>query len=395
MLPLKQAQEIVLAEVRPQETSVSLFHSTERVLSQRVVSPQHSPLFDNSAMDDYAVFQHDSLIYEVIGLSSAGQAFKGELTPGQAIKIMTGAVVPESATAVIPIEEIESVADFAEAIQVTAPIVSGQHIRFRGEEYQPGDTLLEAGIVLNPASVGLLATLGYSKVPIYRVPRVAILATGSELLEVDDELNAGKIRDSNSAMLAACVHEAGAIPVVMGIIKDERKQIKLALTEAFKSCDLVLSSGGVSVGDFDYVQEILLELGMQKKFWKVAIKPGKPVLFGTLEQKLVFGLPGNPASALVVFEMLVRPALRAMMGYPHIWRQQQDAVLTEAVEPAKGRLLLMRVLVEAGQIYPLKGQGSSNLLTVSKANALLPVDQAYAAGDTVRVWRFTGQSPTT
>ncbi len=395
MITLEQAQAIVMAEVRPVETSVSLFQSTERVLAQRVVSPQHSPLFDNSAMDGYAIFQHESPIYQVIGISSAGQIFKGQLEPGQAIKIMTGAVVPETATAVVPIEQIDCKPDHEHEIKVTADVQSGQHIRFRGEEYQTGDTLLEAGIVLNPAAVGLLATLGYSKVPIYRVPRVAILATGSELLEVDDELKAGKIRDSNSAMLAACVQEAGAIPVLMGILKDDRKEIKIALIEAFKSCDLVLSSGGVSVGDFDYVQEILLELGMQKKFWKVAIKPGKPVLFGTLEQKLVFGLPGNPASALVVFEMLVRPALRSMMGYPHIWRQQQEAVLTEAVEPAQGRLLLMRVLVEKGEIHPLKGQGSSNLLTVSKANALLPVERAYKAGEQVRVWRFTGQSPTT
>ncbi|MEZ0367916.1 MAG: gephyrin-like molybdotransferase Glp, partial [Candidatus Sericytochromatia bacterium] len=385
MLPLERAQALVLAAARPVPGPLPLDQAGGLVLAETVISPQPSPLFDNSAMDGFAIAATTGAPQRtVIAEIPAGKTWDGELGPDQALRIMTGAQVPASAEAVVPIEEI-SVA--GNQIEILAAVKPGQHIRRQGEEFRPGDPLLEAGMLLNPAAIGLLASIGQAEVQVYLAPRVAVLATGSELLPIGAPLLPGMLRDSNSPTLAACVREAGALPVLYGILPDEPEAIRAALERAFAENDIVLTSGGVSVGDYDYVQQILLEMGLERIFWKVAIKPGKPVLFGTLAGKLLFGIPGNPASALTVFEVLVRPALRRLLGHKDLYRPQLTGILSTAVKAAPDRLQLLRMIHRDGHFEPLKGQGSSNLLTVARANALLPVYRDYAAGESVTAWQ--------
>lgn len=393
MLRLEQAQNKVL-EVTPASgallsLSEILSCLPDSVLAETIYSPQDSPLFDNSAMDGFALRlepdEQAPFVRQVIAEIPAGSRWTGELEAHQALRIMTGAEVPASANAVVPIEEV--LFDAPDSIRIEVALRQGQHIRRQGEEFKTGELLLEAGVPLNPAAIGLLATVGKAKALVYRSPRVGIVATGSELLPPEAPLQPGKLRDANSYTLAACVQEAGAIPVLYGILPDQPDQIRQALIRAFAECDLVLSSGGVSVGDYDYVQDILLELGLQKIFWKVAIRPGKPVLFGTLQGKLLFGIPGNPASALTVFEVLVRPALRKMLGQRELFRPKARARLTQPLK-ASERLWLVRGLFENAEFRPLKGQSSSNLLTVARANALLAVTQDFEAGQEVEVQRL-------
>lgn len=384
LLPLEQAQQIVLESLTPAAVHVPLLSADGRVLAVDVHSPQPSPLFDNSAMDGFAVGSVHRTHFNIIGEIAAGQVWsEAELAPDQALRIMTGAQVPASAAAVVP---IEVVTESAGRIRVEEPIRPGQHIRRQGEEFTPGECLLPTGTRLNPAAIGLLASVGMAEVTIWQIPRVGILATGSELLAITASLEAGKLRDSNSPTLAACVREAGAEAVLYGILPDRPAEIRAGLEQAFAECDVVLTSGGVSVGDYDYVQEILLAMGLERKFWKVAIKPGKPVLFGSLQNKLLFGIPGNPASALTVFEVLVRPALRKLLGHTELFRPRVRGQLTQALEPAPDRLQLSRLIYRQGRLEPLKGQSSSNLLAVARSNALLAVDRSYAAGEFVEAW---------
>lgn len=393
MLTLEDALASVLAVAAPRAATVPLEESLHQILADAIISPQYAPAFDNSAMDGYALrlaeheWQNQTVVRRCEGVVGAGDNPSQALGPEICLKIMTGAPVPEGANAVVPIEQ--AVTDpQTQAVSFSGPFRQGQHIRCRGEEFKLGEQLLSAGTLISPAVVGLLASLGYVSVPAYRVPRVAILATGSELLPVGAPLVPGKLRDSNSDTLAACVREAGAIPVKFGVLPDNPLAIEAAFKKAFQSCDMVLSSGGVSVGDFDYVQDILLKLGLEKKFWKVAIKPGKPVLFGTLDEKLCFGIPGNPASALVVFELLVRPALRQMLGALQLHRPVVKARLVHGVKPSPGRLHFMRAYyhAEEGTLMPFQGQGSSNLWTAAQANALLPVPVAYAENQQVEAF---------
>lgn len=403
---LHEAQTQVLSVATPRVATVSLEDALGHILSDDIISPQSSPAFNNSAMDGYALALQSSesdalaITRQRIDVVGAGDFSTAQITPETCVKIMTGAVLPNGANIVVPIEEavyLEAVTPKQKqeedklSVVFSGPFRLGQHIRLRGEEFNLGELLLPAGTFLSPAAIGLLASLGYVNVPVFRVPRVAILATGSELLPVGASLLPGKLRDSNSDTLAACVREAGAIPVKFGILPDNPLAIKAAFEKAFQSCDMVLSSGGVSVGDFDYVQEILLKLGLQKKFWKVAIKPGKPVLFGTWEDKLCFGIPGNPASALVVFELLVRPALRQMLGHDQVYRPKVQGRLLAATTASPGRLHFMRAHYNAQEqtLSPFQGQGSSNLWTAAQANALLPIYEDYAAGDLVEAYALT------
>lgn len=391
MIPLSEAQEKVFAALSAPPRSVPLAQAGGLVLAENLSSPEDSPLFDNSAMDGIAVRlgEADSLNFplrrRLVGEVPAGRSWTQALGPDEAVRIMTGAPLPADAQAVVPIEELGQT-DADGWVTVNAPVRLGQHIRRRGEEFRAGTPLLSAGMRLNPAAIGLLAACGKSDVRVYARPRVGILATGSELLPVHAALEPGKLRDSNSYTLAACVEEAGGEVLRYGILPDHPEAIRTQLERAFTECDLVLTSGGVSVGDYDFVQPILLEMGMDKHFWRVAIKPGKPVLFGTLAGKGLFGIPGNPASALAVFEALVRPALRQLMGHKTRFRPQLSGRLREAVAFSGPRTHLMRVIYADGEITPLKGQGSAHLLSVSRANAILAVERSLAAGEQVSVW---------
>lgn len=394
MLLLEQAQQLILDIVKKASSNhlVPLQEAQGFALAQSISSPINIPLFDNSAMDGYAICIDEDwslpLDLEIIETTiGAGDTFEQSLSVGQAIRIMTGAPVPQGANTVVPIEQVESVEG---RLIVKSLNKIGQHIRPEGEDFKQGQILLKESHVVNAGTIGLLATLGITEVSIKPLPRVAILSTGNELVPIDQTPKKGQIRDSNSHALAAAVRDIGAIPEIIGIAEDSREALKEQLKIAYESADIILTLGGVSVGDYDYVQEVLIDLGFQKQFWKVAVKPGKPVLFGTWNHKVVFGLPGNPGSALTVFEYLVRPAIRKMMGFEYLWRPRIKAKLRHEILKKGDRLHLMRANAEWNrdgyyEVEALKAQGSANLLIVSQANAVIPAVSSFDAGELIDI----------
>jgi molybdopterin molybdotransferase len=392
MLTLEQAQQHMLQAVKPLPPVVMpLELLLGRTLAVSVNSPENVPRFDNSAMDGYAI----ALLPEVRppfqcvvrGEIPAGHFSQQHLQPGEAARIMTGAPLPPGANAVVPIEDVDVL---PEGVRVRAFQRPGQHIRRAGEEITAGAEVLRAGQVLNPAAIGLLATFGITQVAVIPPVRVGILATGNELVHPAQMPGPGQIRDSNTATVTAALQAIGVIPQAYGIAPDQRSALRAKLAEAIAANDVLLTLGGVSVGDYDYVQEELTALGFQKGFWKVAMKPGKPLLFGTLQGKPVFGIPGNPASTLNVIEQLVRPALRKMMGFTALWRPAVKAVLTDDLKGGDRLQMVRGVLTRDGDAWrfqPLPRQGSANLWPVSQANGVLPLHGSLAAGSGVAVQR--------
>jgi molybdopterin molybdotransferase len=307
---------------------------------------------------------------------------------GQAIRIMTGAPIPRGADSVVQVEETKREDGFVAIFKTTSP---GEFIRKAGEDVKKGDRIISKGDVIRPAEVGMLASAGRSSLSVYQRPMVSILCTGEELVDVDDDLGEGKIISSNSYSLAAQVKDCGAIPVQLGIAKDQRGEIKEKLLQGFRA-DVIISSAGVSVGDYDFVKEALNDLGMEMVFWKVAMKPGKPVAFGTLRGKPIFGLPGNPVSSMVSFEQFVRPSLLRMMGHRQIFRPTIDAILREEIHKEPGRRHFVRASVSFKEdhysVSTTGEQGSGILKSMVRANGLIviPEDREIVrAGEKVKV----------
>jgi len=382
MISPEEAVEIVLSkvDVLPSEV-VGFLDASGRVLAEDLAAPEDMPGFDRSAMDGYAVradgvadaTREDPAVLKLVGLARAGEPADVAVGPGEAVRIMTGGVVPPSADAVVMQEVTEEVDD---GVRVFEPCPAKANICFRGEDVLRGDRLMEMGALLAPAAVGLLAAIGRTEIPVVRCPRVAILATGDELVDVEQTPGPGQIRNSNQYSLHALVREAGGEPTLLGAARDEKQDL-LDKVRAGLEFDALVSTGGVSVGDFDLVTDIYNELGVEIFFEKIAVKPGKPVVFGKRGGCLVFGLPGNPTSTVVSFLEFVRPALLKMAGRRRIFLERRRAVLGEAVGVKPGRKKLLRaVLDETGDIpvARLAGhQGSGNLLGAAVAECLLEV----------------------
>jgi len=296
--------------------------------------------------------------------------------------------MPPGCDTVVPIEETEAAGDVIRLIGVVKP---GSHIRKRGDDIHVGDKAIAAGTLLRPQEIGMLASMGKTSVVVYRRTRVGVLATGDELLEPGATLLPGKIIDSNSYSVAAQVVEAGGEPLMLGIATDDQGSTRQKILSGLQA-DLLITTGGVSVGDKDYVKEAIVELGGEIKFWKVNMKPGKPIAFAVLDGKPVFALPGNPVAAMVAFEMFVRPALLRMMGHPGIFRPTVRAALAEPVKNRRERPHLVRVIVEAlqeGYIVTTTGnQCSACLSSLTTGNGLLRLAPGadFAPGDAVDVF---------
>ena len=361
------------------------------VLAEDLAAPHDLPPFDNSSMDGFAVRAADIAaipsVLPVQGDVAAGALDIPALLPGQALRIMTGAPLPDGADAVVPVEETEAreggSVTFLEAAE------PGQHIRRQGEELERGAVVVPSGSRLRPAEIGMAATVGCAEVRAYPKPRVAIISTGDELVEPGTELRRGQIYNSNAYALAAQVEEAGGIVTHRVHARDTPD----ALREAFDACagaDVLITSGGVSVGDFDYVKAVFAERGTVD-FWRVAIRPGKPLAFGQWDQTLFFGLPGNPVSSMVTFELFVRPALRKLAGHSDLTRPEFQARLAEEASHTPGRRSYQRAIVtQHGQylVQTTGAQGSGMLRSMVLANALLvlPADTAvFPAGTEVSV----------
>ncbi len=381
-----EAREAVLSTVEqlPGE-GVALSAGLGRVLSEAVQSPLDVPPFDSSAMDGYAVVAGPEAELEVRGESRAGHPAAEGARPGVAVAISTGAPVPEGADAVVPVERTQEAGDGRVRIGDSQP---GANIRRAGEDLRRGQTVLEAGAELGPAELGVLASLGRDRARCARRPRVALLVTGDELAEPGEPLEPGRIYTSNSAALAGQAAQAGAEVTLRVKVADDRESTEASLGAALDSADVVLVSGGVSVGPHDHVKPALAALGVQERFWRVALKPGKPTWFGTREGKLVFGLPGNPVSAMVCFQLFARPALRALQG------ASPDAVRTRARlavpwKGAAGRTEAVRCRLTSGPggllAEPTGDQGSHRLSSMLGADGLALIEAELAAGSEVVV----------
>ena len=315
LMPVEQAKQIIWDTITPINDieQCDLDSALDRVLAEDVVSPINVPGFDNSAMDGYAIRHQDlssAKTFNLVGKSFAGNPFNGELGKHQCVRIMTGAQIPEGADAVVMQEN--TVANNNE-ITVTHSVKLGEAIRIAGSDIAKKSIVLSKGKRLNAIDIGLLASIGISNVPVLRKLKVALFSTGDELLQPGDTPQQGKIFDSNRPMLRAMLRRLGAEVLDLGVIEDDPDKIRDAFIQADANADCVITSGGVSVGEADYTREILEEIG-QVDFWKLAIKPGKPLAFGRLDNSLFFGLPGNPVSAAVTFDQIAAPSLSLLAG---------------------------------------------------------------------------------
>ncbi|MFQ5736785.1 MAG: gephyrin-like molybdotransferase Glp [Thermodesulfobacteriota bacterium] len=398
MITVENAIETILDEIRPLGLeSTDILSALGRVLGQDVRAARPNPPWDNSAMDGYALIASDTkgaseanpvalqVIYDLPAGSVPGEAVKS----GQAVRIMTGAPVPDGATAVIMVERTKQ-GPGATAL-ILAEAREGDNIRRQGEDFRAGDVVIKAGSLVRPAEVSMLATTGSAFAVVHKRPRVAVLSTGDELAEIDEEPAKGKISNSNGWALSALVAAAGAEPVQLGIARDTRESLREKLTEAMKT-DCIISSGGVSVGDYDFVKGVLKDMGSTMKFWKVAMKPGKPLAFGIIGGRPAFGLPGNPISSMVAFEQFVRPALLKMSGRKDIFGATLGARLTKDVRIKPGRMNFVRAELDISgaefTVTPLDGQGSGMISTLVRSNSFIVVPQGsvgFKAGDTVKV----------
>lgn len=414
MLTVEEALQKILNEVSVLETeTVSIMESQGQVLAEDIVSDINVPPLDNSAMDGYAVRAADTRganektpkVLKVIDTVIAGEISKKEVTPGTAIRIMTGAPIPKGSDSVVQFENTDEEQRKKESpdkpviqVGIFEEVKAGHDLRLAGEDVKRGAVIIKKGTVIRPAEIGVMASTGRAKVKVIRRPVVAVLSTGNELVEVGKPLPDGKIYNSNSYSIASLVKRYGGIPRILGIAKDNEKDLVSKLKEA-QDADMLLTTGGVSMGDYDMVKDILARDG-KIVFWKVRVKPGKPLAFGKIKGTTKdgkpkeiphLGLPGNATSCMVSFELFVRPALLKMMGKTKLEKPSVAAIIEDSVKNDAGRRIYDRAITEKQDghyISRLTGpQGSGILTSMALANSLVLIPEEVEKvnkGDTVQ-----------
>lgn len=370
----------------------------DKVLDQAITSPINVPAYNNSAMDGYAIFaddiQADSFTVKQVGTAFAGQAFTGEVKRGECVRIMTGAMMPTECDTVVMQEHVAVNGDL---ITVHGQQRAKQNVRLAGEDIAVGETVLDVGHKITPADLGLIASLGIGEVVVKSALRVAFFSTGDELKSIGQPLEPGQIYDSNRYTLHGMLSRLGVDIIDLGVVPDEKQALRNALQLASQQADVVISSGGVSVGDADYVKQMLAELG-QVDFWKIAMKPGRPLAFGKINESLFFGLPGNPVSVMVTFYQFVLPALQQLSGQQAAYSPQLKAICTSNIRKRPGRFEFQRGILSQSamgelQVMTTGEQGSGILRSMSVANCFILLEEqcdGIEAGTLVTVQPFSG-----
>jgi molybdopterin molybdotransferase len=393
LISIVEAQRLILERAKPLEAErVPIERATGRVLAEAAAAVTDLPPFASSAMDGYAVRSADTetapVTLPVVDRIAAGTPASRPLGAGEAMAIATGGNVPEGADAVVPIEVVEEGAD---GVTVSGPVPAGANVRDRGGDVRAGETVLEPGVLLGPGQVGALAAAGVAEVRCTKRPRAGILVTGSELRQPGEELGPGQIYESNGLLLATALQLAGAVPAQLGVVADTEEEHRRTMERALLGFDMLVTTGGASVGPHDLVRKVQAELRVEEVFWGVAMKPGKPVAFGVRRDHLVFNLPGNPVSVLATFAVLVRPAINALLGLPDPLPAFREGTLAAPVRRNEERDELLRAVVrsEDGAVVlePVLGQESHMIVRTGRAGALawIPAGAGeLAAGAAVR-----------
>lgn len=387
MLTVAEAGETILSAVKPREPhGVPLVEALDCVLAQDVIAPINLPSWDNSAVDGYAVrsvdvasaSENNPIHLRVIAEVPAGVTPNVRLEPQTCARIFTGAPIPEDADAVVMQEDTKP--HHEGYVAVLESVEHGESIRRTGEDVTRDEVVLRAGTLLGPAQLGIAAAIGLARLAVHARPRVGVLVTGAEIVEPGQPLRGGQIYDANSYALGALVRRAGCEAVDLGIADDTREDLHEKIDYGLSECNVVVTVGGVSVGEYDLVKEVLAELGCEQKLWKVAMRPGKPFVFGTRGERLVFGLPGNPVSAAVTFLILVRPALLKLRGLTELELPKIEAEAAEDFVNRGDRLHFMRGRLEKRDgkwiVTPLPRQGSHVISSLANSNCLVAVPEA-------------------
>jgi molybdopterin molybdotransferase len=399
MISVKEATEKILScEVNLKTVRVSILDSLGKILAENITASESIPAYDNSAMDGFAVRSVD-----IIGADKnypvrlrllredipAGKVPGVVIESGTAVQIMTGAALPEGCDCVVAKEDALKE---GKDVFIFSEIKKGGNIRHKGEDIKSGSIIVRKGSRIFPGVIGVLASIGVENILVYKTPVVGILATGDELVYINDSLSVGKVRDSNSYSLASLCREIMIEYKLFGIVKDDRDVIREKILEALKNCDILLLTGGVSVGDYDFVKEILDDIGADFIFWRVNQRPGKPVAFLTYGDKFIFGLPGNPVSVMVCFEVYVRPLIKKMSGDSDLFRKKIRATSLEEYGHQHGRTDFIRVKIEKtdeGYCFRSTGmQGSGILTSMVEADGLAvfsETEELIEAGKTIDV----------
>ena len=402
MRSVEEALKTVLDSTKVFGTErISIQDAHGRVLAEDVSSGLFHPPWDNSAMDGFAVRWDDiknaskesGVQLRIVGDVRAGIMPDKPVKKGEAIRIMTGAPVPDGADSVVRVEDTKTEGD---SVNIFCAGKIGENVRHKGENIKKGDTVLSKGSVLGAAHIGVMAMVGKPVVSVFRRPKVMVLATGDELADLDEEITENKIPNSNGYTIAAQVIESGGIPHLLGIARDNKESLREKIGEGLEG-DMLLVSGGVSVGMYDFVKDILKEYGIDMKFWTVGIRPGHPIAFGLVGNKPIFGLPGNPVSTMVTFEVFARPALLKMSGHTSFSRPIVEAVCEKELRTRPGRTNYVRAVTryKDGKYHARStgDQGSGILISMSQANSfiILPPDkEKVLQGEVVKVQLFAG-----